>query len=148
MADGDEVMDNGLGDEVEDSEVKGDGSEDNAAEVFDFVLSEKLLLGISSDTVDKILQLLTSMVKQEILNYCNLAELPSALNYTLCQMVVDLYRDNVRSNASGEVVGNVSSVSEDGRSVSFTNGGELRTSIEDRVTRTTELRRFKKLYRL
>jgi hypothetical protein len=63
-------------------------------------------------------------------------------------MVADVYRDNQKSNSNNSVVGNISTISEDGRSVSFTNGVELRTSIEDRIARTTELKRFKKLYRV
>lgn len=115
---------------------------------FDFLSNTKLLLGISNDTDDKILQFLISTVTQEILNFCNISKLPSALNYTLCQMVMDIYRDNQKSNSNNLVVGNISTISEDGRSVSFTNGVELRTSIEDRIARTTELKRFKKLYRV
>ena len=107
-----------------------------------------MFLGISDESEDGIIQFLIATVNQEILNYCNINELPSALNYTLCQMVADLYRDNKKNNASNAIVGNVSSVSEDGRSVSFTNGTELKTSIEDRITRTAELKRYKKLYRV
>jgi hypothetical protein len=122
--------------------VDGDETE------FDFLSNTKLLLGISNDTDDKILQFLISTVTQEILNFCNISKLPSALNFTLCEMVADVYRDNQKSNSNNSVVGNISTISEDGRSVSFTNGVELRTSIEDRIARTTELKRFKKLYRV
>jgi hypothetical protein len=115
---------------------------------FDFLSNTKLLLGISNDADDKILQFLISTVTQEILNFCNISKLPSALNFTLCEMVADVYRDNQKSNSNNSVVGNISTISEDGRSVSFTNGVELRTSIEDRIARTTELKRFKKLYRV
>lgn len=115
---------------------------------FDFLSNTKLLLGISNDTDDKILQFLISTVTQEILNFCNISKLPSALNFTLCEMVADVYRDNQKSNSNNSVVGNISTISEDGRSVSFTNGVELKTSIEDRIARTTELKRFKKLYRV
>ena len=120
----------------------------NETEEFDFLSNVKLLLGISDDSADGILQFLISTVETEILNYCNISELPSALNYTLCQMVADLYRDNTKKNGEKGVVGNVSSISEDGRTVSFTNGTELMTSIDDRITRTNELKRFRKLYRI
>ena len=115
---------------------------------FDFLSSVKLLLGIADDGTDEILRFYIDLTMQSILNYCNIVELPSALNYTLCQMVADTYRDNNKNNATGQVVGNVSSVSEDGRSVSFTNGAEIKTSIEDRITRTNELKRYRKLYRV
>lgn len=121
-------------------------ADDNETE-FDFLPNIKLLLGITDDNSDEILQLYISIMEREILNYCNLSELPPALNYTLCQMVADLYNDN-RKNTSGKIVGNVSSVSEDGRTVSFTSGTELKTAIEDRITRTDELKRYRKLFRI
>lgn len=115
---------------------------------FDYLSNVKLLLGISNGDTDEILQLYISITTNEILNYCNISELPSALNYTLCQMVADAYRDNLKNNATQSVVGNVSSISEDGRSVSFTNGSEIKTAIDDRITRITELKRYRKLYRI
>ena len=62
-------------------------------------------------------------------------------------VMTDCYRDN-NLNRSGQVVGNVSSVSEDGRTVSFGGSADLRTQVVDRVTRTTELNRYRKLYRI
>lgn len=121
-------------------------ADDNETE-FDFLSNIKLLLGITDGNSDEILQLYISIMEREILNYCNIRELPPALNYTLCQMVADLYNDN-RKNTSGKIVGNVSSVSEDGRTVSFTSGTELKTAIEDRITRTDELKRYRKLFRV
>jgi len=115
---------------------------------FDYLSNVKLLLGISDGNADEILQLYISITTNEILNYCNISELPSALNYTLCQMVADAYRDNLKNNSTQNVVGNISSISEDGRSVSFTNGSEIKTAIDDRITRTTELKRYRKLFRI
>ena len=115
---------------------------------FDFLSTVKVFLGITDDTKDTELTVYVDMTKQTVLNYCNRSDLPEALNYTLCQMTADTYRDLTASNTRGEVAGNVGSISEDGRSVSFTNGTEFKTAIEDRVTRTTELNRYKKLYRL
>lgn len=122
-------------------------ADDNKTE-FDFLSNVKLLLGISDDKADGILQLYISITKNEILNYCNISELPSALNYTLCEMVVNAYRDNQKNNVTSSVVGNVASISEDGRSVSFTNGTEIKTAIQDRITKTTELNRYRKLFRI
>ena len=89
------------------------------------------------------------LTKQSILNYCNRSDLPEALNYTLCQICADTYRDTT-AKASGAVVsGAVSSISEDGRTVSFSNSLDLiKTAAEDRIAHTTELNRYKKLYRL
>ena len=121
---------------------------DGAEQEFDYLSTVKVLLGITGTDKDAVLSVYISMTRQEILTYCNRSDLPKALNYTLCQMTADAYRDMTASQSTGGVVGNVSSISEDGRSVSFSNGSEFKTSIEDRVTRTTELNRYKKLYRL
>lgn len=115
---------------------------------FDFLSTVKVLLGITDDTKDTELTVYVDMTKQTILNYCNRSDLPEELNYTLCQMCADSYKDVTNSSAKGEINGNVSSVSEDGRSVSFSSGAEFKTALEDRVTRTTELNRFKKLYKV
>ena len=114
---------------------------------FDYLSTVKILLGISDESVDIILHVYLSITKNSILNYCNIKELPSALNFTLCQMTADVYRENISKNKVGSVVGSVSSISEDGRTVSFSSATEIQASIEDRVTRTRELNRYRKLYR-
>ena len=115
---------------------------------FDYLSTVKVLLGIGGEELDAVLPVYISMVKQSILNYCNIWELPEELNYTLCQMTADTYRDVTAGQSNGEIKGNVLSVSEDGRSVSFGNGAEFKTALADRITRTTELNRFKRLYRI
>lgn len=122
---------------------------DDNTTVFDYLSTVKILLGISDGTLDSVLQVYLSMTENSILNYCNIKELPSALDYTLCEMTADVYRENASKNKVGSVVGSVSSVSEDGRTVSFSNGTEIKASIEDRITkRTHELNRYRKLYRV
>lgn len=121
---------------------------DDNATVFDYLGTVKILLGISDGSLDSVLQVYLSMTERSILNYCNIKELPSALDYTLCEMTADVYRENASKNKVGSVVGNVSSVSEDGRTVSFSSGAEIKASIEDRITRTSELNRYRKLYRV
>lgn len=121
---------------------------DDNATVFDYLGTVKILLGISDGSLDSVLQVYLSMTERSILNYCNIKELPSALDYTLCEMTADIYRENASKNKVGSVVGNVSSVSEDGRTVSFSSGAEIKASIEDRITRTSELNRYRKLYRV
>lgn len=114
---------------------------------FDYLSAVKILLGISDESADIILRVYLSMTRNSILNYCNIKELPSALDFTLCQMTADVYRENTSKNKAGSVAGSVSSISEDGRTVSFSSATEIQTSIEDRVTRTRELNRYRKLYR-
>jgi hypothetical protein len=122
-------------------------ADDNSEEQeFDFLSVIKTMLGIDNASADSVINIFIALTENAILNYCHITELPSALNYTLCGMVVDLYRENANKNNSGKVAGSVSSVSEDGRSVSFTNGSEIQASVEDRISRSAELRRFRKLY--
>ena len=123
-----------------------DGAEEEIE--FDYLSTVKVLLGITDADKDAVLSVYIDMTRQEILNYCNRSDLPEALNYTLCRMTADAYRDITTAQSNGEINGNVSSISEDGRSVSFSSGAEFKTSITDRVTRITELNRYKKLYRL
>ena len=124
-------------------------ADDNEIEnEFDFISTIKSMIGISDESLDAILRIYVATVTQSILNYCNIDELPSALNYTLCQMVADTYNEMKSRSGTGSVVGNVSSISEDGRSVSFTNGSEFKVAIDDRISKTRELNRFKKLYRI
>lgn len=122
-----------------------DGNDENE---FDYLKTVKVLLGISDGSQDEILQVYIAQGEQGILNYCNIKELPSALHYTLCQIVVDLYRENTALNKNGAVVGNVSSISEDGRTVSFSSVESLKVQINDKITRLTELNRYRKLYRI
>lgn len=122
-----------------------DGNDENE---FDYLKTVKVLLGISDDSQDEILQIYIAQGEQGILTYCNIKELPSALHYVLCQIVVDLYRENTALNNKGAVVGNVSSISEDGRTVSFSGVESLKVQINDKITRLTELNRYRKLYRI
>ena len=121
-----------------------DGNENE----FDYLATIKVLLGITDDSQNEILQIYIAQAEQGVLNYCNIKELPSALHYTLCQIVVDLYRENTALNKNGAVVGNVSSITEDGRTVSFSGVESLKVQINDKITRLTELNRYRKVYRI
>lgn len=115
---------------------------------FNFLSTVKTLLNIKNEDMDNILLIHIDIAKNSVLNYCNINELPSALNYTLCQIVVDAYLQNRNKIDSGKVVGNVSSISEDGRSVSFTNGTEFQSTVNDIIGGMNELKRYRKLYRI
>lgn len=121
-----------------------------ADESFDYLSTMKVLLGMDAndDSKESILQLYWDITVQSILNYCNISELPSALNYVACELACDAYRDSGAKNDVGGIVGNVSGVSEDGRRVEFGNAAYVKTYLNDRITRTRELNRFKKVYRL
>ena len=139
MADG-EVID---GDDGIDVPVVDESGKDE----FDFLGKVKMLLG-KSDLNDEFLHMYIDLTRQSILNYCNINTLPSELNYTLCMMVVDTINEKSVSRGTGKVVGNVSSVSEDGRTVSFTNGSEFKVAIDNKISSVNELKMFKRLYRL
>lgn len=115
---------------------------------FNFLSTVKTLLNIKNEDMDNILLIHIDIAKNSILNYCNINELPPTLNYTLCQIVVDAYLQNRNKIDSGKVVGNVSSISEDGRSVSFTNGTEFQSTVNDIIGGMNELKRYRKLYRV
>ena len=115
---------------------------------FNFLSTVKTLLNIKNEDMDNILLIHIDIAKNSVLNYCNINELPSALNYTLCQIVVDAYLQDRNKIDSGKVVGNVSSISEDGRSVSFTNGTEFQSTVNDIISGINELKRYRKLYRV
>ena len=135
-----------MADESEDTEqIEQTETEEK---VFDYLSVVKMFLGIDTEDKDMELSVYIELTKRSVLNYCNISELPSALDYTVCQMTADTYPDITQSRITGDVAGNVSSISEDGRSVSFSSGTEFKTAVEDKISRTTELNRYKKLYRL
>ena len=142
VIDGDDGIDVPVVDDVENDVVDESGKDE-----FDFLGKVKMLLG-KSDLNDEFLQMYIDLTRQSILNYCNINTLPSELNYTLCMMVVDTINEKSVSRGTGKVVGNVSSVSEDGRTVSFTNGSEFKVAIDNKISSVNELKRFKRLYRL
>ena len=115
---------------------------------FDFLSTVKTLLDIRNDDMDNILLIHINIARNSNLNYCNINELPSALNFTLCQIVVDAYIQNKNKTDNGKIVGNVSSVSEDGRSVSFTNGTEFQSTVNEIISGVNELKRYRKLYKV
>lgn len=119
-----------------------------ADESFNYIETVKVLLGITDASLDETLQLYLDITIQSVLNYCNISELPSALNYTVCQLTADVYKDTTNSNKVGVIVGNVSKIDEDGRAVSFGDGSAVRLAATSRIGRLRELNRYKKLYRI
>ena len=142
VIDGDDGIDVPVVDDVENDVVDESGKDE-----FDFLGKVKMLFG-KSDLNDELLQMYIDLTRQSILNYCNINTLPSELNYILCMMVVDTINEKNVSRGTSKVVGNVSSVSEDGRTVSFTNGFEFKVAIDNKISSVNELKRFKRLYRL
>lgn len=103
----------------------------------------KVLLPNTSKIDDTRLSLYVDIIYQKILNYCNRYDFPEALKYVAAQMVIDLITDNQVINGN---ISSLKSIEEDGRKVEF-NVDNIMTAAEEKVTKTTELNRYKKLYR-
>lgn len=84
----------------------------------------KKLLGIADADVsqDDSLEFIIEDVRETILNYCNLEELPKGLANTAYRMAIDLYRCDRPGEGSAPV--NVSSISRGDTSTSFTSAAD------------------------
>lgn len=78
----------------------------------------KLLLGISGEQQDPLLQFTLDDAKDMILAYCNIKELPEELENTAYRMAMELYR-NENLGHEETAPGSVSSISEGDTSTSF-----------------------------
>lgn len=122
-----------------------------ADESFDFLEVLKKLLGVTDSSLDEVLLVYIDIAKNSILNYCNISELPSALNYTTCVLAYNVYKDIQGQNATGGIVGNVSKIEEDGRSVTFATAVDsytIQVAYNNRIKLLSELNHYKKLYRV
>ena len=100
---------------------------------------------------DEVLQYLIGRVVQSILNYCNIHKLPKELEDTAAVMAANAYQE-AQGGAFKEGTGEVSSVSEAGRSVNFDVSSKVVVTAaslaEQRVSVMNELNKFKRLYKL
>lgn len=118
---------------------------------FDYLWTLKKLLGSKDDSLDDVLLVYIDIAKDSIMNYCNIREVPPALKRTVCVLAYNVYKDVEGRNAVGGIVGNVSRIDEDGRSVSFATAADsyaIQVAANNRVKLLTELNRYKKLYRV
>lgn len=81
----------------------------------------KLLLGISGTGSDSLLELILSQTGQKVLNEINQPALPLALEGVVVEMAVDAY-GLTKNDGAGSIAGSVSSVSDNGQSVSYREG--------------------------
>ena len=89
----------------------------------------KLLLGITDDSKDVILQFTIENVEEIITNHCNVEEVPEGLYTTGYRMCIDLYR-NENLGGEGNPLGSISSISEGDTSTSFrSNIAEFKDSL-------------------
>lgn len=78
----------------------------------------KLLLGISGEQQDALLEFVLDDVTEMILAYCNIEELPKGLETTAYRMAIELYRNENLGNEDA-ATGSISSLSEGDTSTSF-----------------------------
>lgn len=110
----------------------------------DILKTIKILLSITDENSDDIINIYMDMTKQQILNYCNLTTIPTELNYTIVNIVIELYTLNKVEEDK------ISSISEAGRSVSFDTNYKLNRYdklIKEKITTLQEISKFKRLYK-
>ncbi len=78
----------------------------------------KMLLGITDNSKDFVLQFCLDNTTETILNYCNLVNLPDGLKNTGYRMAMDLYRNENLGSATPDG-GLIASKSDGDTSVSF-----------------------------
>lgn len=101
----------------------------------------KLLLGITDDSQDTLLEFILETTEETIFNYCNIDELPDGLTNTAYRMAVDLYRYDCPGSATPVTV---TSISEGDTSTSFSNAAD---SMQDGILKNykRQLNRYRKL---
>ena len=89
----------------------------------------KILLGITDDSKDILLQFTIENVEEIITNHCNVEEVPEGLYTTGYRMCMDLYR-NENLGDEENPLGSISSISEGDTSTSFrSNATEFKDSL-------------------
>lgn len=105
----------------------------------------KQLLGMSTDDTSKdiSLQFIIDDVKEIIINYCHIEEIPSGLINTAYRMAVDLHR-NENLGEESTPLGSISSISEGDTSVSYRSSA---TEFKDSLLKDykKQLNKFRKL---
>lgn len=99
----------------------------------------KLLLDITGDTRDELLALCLKMAETEILNYCNIGELPEALESVKLQMAADAYKSKY-ADTSG-----VTSIKEGDISITY-GGTDTATDTAAIAKYKSSLNRFRRLF--
>lgn len=103
-----------------------------------------LLKLLGQDVNEDIVSFTLDNVFDTVKNYCNISEIPEALNTTILRMSIDLYRNEQLGDSSNPLV--VKSISEGDMSTSFDVGGttEFATSLLKDYKK--QLNRFRKVF--
>lgn len=103
----------------------------------------QILLPTDLQISDDRLSLYIDIVYQRILNFCRRTDFPEELIFTASQMVIDLIVENQTTQNESRV----SSISEGGRTVNFDMNGVI-IQTDEKISKLTELREFRKLYKV
>lgn len=79
--------------------------------------SLKLILGITGDEKDGLLKFVLDTVTDEVMNYCNIIEIPAGLERVIIRMAADMYRSEGYGQEAKDP--SVKSVSRGDQSTSF-----------------------------
>lgn len=93
---------------------------------------------------DSRLSLYIDIIYQRILNFCNRHDFPEELKFTASQMAIDMIVEN-QTTLEGD--SRISSISEGDRTVNFSVNG-LMTQADEKISKLTELKKFRKLYKV
>lgn len=124
----------------------------------DALIKLKMLLGITGEDKDVLLQFALDDTKTTILNYCNLSFIPKGLETVWLKMAIEFYKSSGAStgsiNVGASASGKVSSISEGDTSVSFdtsnsTGSTSAQTSTTDGLINNyiVQLNQFRKVRR-
>ena len=103
----------------------------------------QILLPTDLQISDDRLGLYIDIVYQRILNFCRRTDFPEELILTASQMVVDLIVENQTTQNENRI----SSISEGGRTVNFDLNG-IKVQADEKISKLSELREFRKLYKV
>ncbi len=103
----------------------------------------KQLLGITGDEKDVLLNFVLNDTEETVKNYCNIEEIPEALQYTVIRMATDIYRNEWLGDDTIPTA--VKSISEGDTSTSFgavESAGYAQTILKDYRTQLNRFRRI------
>lgn len=123
---------------------------DNNEFINDILKDFKLLNSIDNSNNDDLFMLYIKEAVQRILNLTNRYKFPIELRYVVLDFVEDFYTNNsiLKKITNSETTGNIKSISEAGRQVTFGNAEEstINSLLSDYINQQLQIR-MKEIYR-
>lgn len=123
---------------------------DNNEFINDILKDFKLLNSIDNSNNDDLFMLYIKEAVQRILNLTNRYKFPIELRYVVLDLVEDFYTNNsiLKKITNSETAGNIKSISEAGRQVTFGNAEEstINSLLSDYINQQLQMR-MKEIYR-